>query len=121
LTRSLPETPFSFEVLRDIYEGLTSEGPGGEVVPGVAEDWSVSPDGLRYSFRLRPDARWSNGEHVTADDFVARTAASLGPVNGVAGAETARVDLVTAPAITLGGLPASARKVRSEGPTTLIN
>lgn len=54
---------------RDLYEGLTSSGPGGEVVPGVAEAWEISEDGLVYIFRLRDDARWSNGDPVTAEDF----------------------------------------------------
>src|SRR5689334_21792221 len=39
-------------------------------VPGVAERWDISPDGKRYTFHLRADAKWSNGEPVTAPDFV---------------------------------------------------
>jgi len=57
-------------ILRDLYEGLTSEAPDGAVVPGVAESWEVSANGRVYTFRLRDDARWSNGDPVTADDFV---------------------------------------------------
>lgn len=56
-------------ILRDLYEGLVSEAPDGSLVPGVAESWSVSDDGLVYTFKLRPDARWSNGDPVTARDF----------------------------------------------------
>src|ERR1700682_3002960 len=62
---------YSFEVLRDLYEGLTVETPTGEVAPGGAENWSVSADGLHYTFQLRPSARWSNGEPVVATDYVA--------------------------------------------------
>ncbi|MBZ0172054.1 MAG: hypothetical protein K8E66_06715, partial [Phycisphaerales bacterium] len=40
------------------------------IIPAVAERWSVSDDGLRYTFHLRADAMWSNGEPVTADQFV---------------------------------------------------
>jgi oligopeptide transport system substrate-binding protein len=61
---------FSQEVLRDMYEGLTTESPTGEVIPGVALAWSVDPSGTQYSFQLRPDARWSNGQPVKAQDFV---------------------------------------------------
>ena len=43
---------------------------GGEVTPGVAESWDISPDGLVYTFHLREDAKWSDGEPITADDFV---------------------------------------------------
>lgn len=46
---------------------LHAEAP---IVPGVAERWAVSGDGLTYTFELRPDARWTNGEPVTAHDFV---------------------------------------------------
>ncbi|MBC7368294.1 MAG: peptide ABC transporter substrate-binding protein [Undibacterium sp.] len=53
-----------------LYEGLTAfDEKTGAAVPGVAERWEVSPDGLSYTFHLRPAARWSNGEPVTARDF----------------------------------------------------
>ncbi len=55
-------------VLRDLFEGLVNSGPNGEVVPGVAERWETS-DNLVYVFHLRDNARWSNGDGVTAHDF----------------------------------------------------
>ena len=58
------------DVLRDIGEGLVSYDAAGELVPGTAESWEISNSGLTYTFRIRPDARWSNGDPVTADDFV---------------------------------------------------
>jgi len=61
---------FSFEVIRDLYEGLISESPDGTVVPGVASTWSVDATGTLYTFQLRPDAKWSNGMPVRAKDFV---------------------------------------------------
>ncbi len=61
---------FSFEVLRDLFEGLTSESPAGETVPGAAESWTVSDSGLVYRFRLRADLHWSNGDPLTAGDYV---------------------------------------------------
>src|ERR1700728_3674051 len=51
---------FSFEVIRDLYEGLASEGPDGSVIPGVASSWAVDASGTQYTFQLRPDAKWSN-------------------------------------------------------------
>jgi oligopeptide transport system substrate-binding protein len=62
----LPE--FDLEV--DLFEGLVHYGPAGEPVPGVAERWTISDDGLTYTFALRANAKWSNGDPVTADDFV---------------------------------------------------
>ena len=58
------------DVLRDIGEGLLAYSPSGELIPGVAESWTVSDDGLTYTFRLRESARWSNGDALTADHFV---------------------------------------------------
>jgi oligopeptide transport system substrate-binding protein len=52
-----------------LFEGLTSLDADGKTVPGVAEKWEISPDGKVYTFHLRKDARWSNGEPVTARDF----------------------------------------------------
>jgi oligopeptide transport system substrate-binding protein len=57
------------EVLRDIGEGLLSYSASGELVGGVAKEWTVAEDGLTYTFLLRDDARWSNGDPVTAEDF----------------------------------------------------
>lgn len=52
-----------------LFEGLTSFDEHGQVVPGVAEKWDLSPDGRVYTFHFRKDARWSNGDPVTARDF----------------------------------------------------
>jgi len=57
-------------VLKDLYEGLVAYDAKGEVVPGAAESWTVSPDGRTYTFKLRPNGRWSNGDPVRAADFV---------------------------------------------------
>jgi oligopeptide transport system substrate-binding protein len=54
-----------------LFEGLAAfDEASGQPVPAAAESWSVSPDGLTYTFRLRPTARWSNGDPLTAADFV---------------------------------------------------
>jgi oligopeptide transport system substrate-binding protein len=57
-------------VAYQIYEGLISPSADGlRAMPGVAERWERSSDGLRWTFDLRSDARWSNGDPVTAEDF----------------------------------------------------
>ena len=58
------------DVLRDIGEGLVTYAAAGDLVPGTAESWEIAEDGLSYTFRIRPDAHWSNGDPVTAADFV---------------------------------------------------
>ena len=57
-------------ILRDLYEGLTIEAPDGKVIPGAAESWTISEDGKVYLFKIRNNAHWSNGDPVTAHDFV---------------------------------------------------
>jgi oligopeptide transport system substrate-binding protein len=64
---------------RDLYEGLTSGGADGGVAPGVARSWDISEDGLVYTFHLRDNARWSNGDPVTAEDFVFGLRRSVDP------------------------------------------
>ena len=69
-----PQKARQFEaqtILRDLYECLTSLDRDGAPTAGVAREWSVSADGLTYTFRLRPQARWSNGDPVVAADVVA--------------------------------------------------
>ena len=59
------------KVIMALMEGLVSETPGTlEPEPAVAERWDISPDGRTYTFHLRTDARWSNGDPVTATDFL---------------------------------------------------
>lgn len=57
-------------ILRDLFEGLTAEDPEGRIVPGVAMRWNISRDGRTYTFYLRRDASWSNGDPLRAEDFV---------------------------------------------------
>lgn len=58
------------DVQRDLGEGLTGYTPEGELVARAAERWEISEDGRDYTFFLRRDARWSNGQPVVAEDFV---------------------------------------------------
>jgi peptide/nickel transport system substrate-binding protein len=51
-----------------IFEGLTTTNNYGEIVPDLAESWSVSADGLEYIFTLRDDALWQDGVPFTAED-----------------------------------------------------
>lgn len=59
----------SFTVINAIYQGLTTIDENGDVQPGIAEKWDVSEDGKTYTFTIRSDAKWSNGDAVTAHDF----------------------------------------------------
>jgi len=58
-------------VLRAIFEGLTIKDPATlEPLPGMAESWTISEDKLTYTFKIREDAYWTNGDQFTAHDFV---------------------------------------------------
>jgi oligopeptide transport system substrate-binding protein len=70
LDPQLADDTFSFPVLRDLYEGLTAEDRNGQVVPGAAESWTVDETGTVYIFKLRPNAKWSNGDPTVASEFV---------------------------------------------------
>jgi oligopeptide transport system substrate-binding protein len=70
-------------VAETLWEGLTTYDPiTVEPMPGVAERWEITPDGKTYTFHLRPNAKWSNGERVTADDFLFAWRRVLTPSTG---------------------------------------
>jgi oligopeptide transport system substrate-binding protein len=98
---------FSFQVLQDLYEGLTVEAPSGEVLPGVASSWSVSITGTEYTFHLRDNARWSNGKRVRAQEFVFAWRRLLEPGRGSQVSDDLRI-IAGAPEIIAGRLPPSA-------------
>lgn len=60
---------YSMPMLKNILEGLTRPTNAGEIVPAMAESWDISEGGLTYTFYLREDIQWSNGDPVTAADF----------------------------------------------------
>ncbi|MHA1189432.1 MAG: peptide ABC transporter substrate-binding protein [Alphaproteobacteria bacterium] len=57
-------------IVGDMIEGLVAEDADAKAIPGQAESWTISDDGLVYTFNLRADAVWSDGTPVSADDFV---------------------------------------------------
>jgi oligopeptide transport system substrate-binding protein len=112
------EDAFSYDVLRDLYEGLTASTPAGEVIPATATSWRVDDDGKRYLFQLRREARWSNGDPVVAADFVEGFRHALDPAT-VSGAADLLRAIENAPAILLGQLPVDRLGVRAVGEYSL--
>ena len=119
LDPSLSTDEPSYEVLINLFEGLTTLNARAVVVPGVASSWTVTKNGLRYVFHLRHDARWSNGAPVTAQDFVYAWRRVVDPATAAQYAESLNM-IVNAPAIVGGKLPPSALGVHAEGPWTLV-
>jgi oligopeptide transport system substrate-binding protein len=107
------------KVVDDLFEGLTAIGLDRDIVPGVAASWETSADGKTWVFHLRSDARWSNGDSVTADDFVyawrrvvdpktgSEYAQALGPIVGAIAIATGK-----APVDTLGVAAPDAHTLR---------
>ena len=62
-----------------LFEGLLHYDRFGRPQPGIAQSWDISPDQRTYTFHLRPDAKWSNGDPVTANDFLASWKRALLP------------------------------------------
>lgn len=69
-------------VLDNIMEGLVYQGKAGKIEPGVAKTWDLSTDGKVYTFHLRDNAKWTNGDPVTASDFVYSWLHTLDPNTG---------------------------------------
>jgi oligopeptide transport system substrate-binding protein len=108
------------EVARDLFEGLMNEDAEGNVIPGVAESFEVSDDGLVYTFKLRDNAMWSDGVQVTAQQFVDGIRRAADPATaseyawflGVTG-------IVNAEAVTAGEMPVDSIGVRAIDDLTL--
>ena len=66
---SMSSDTISANILGQTMEGLVHLDKDGNPAPGVATSWEISPDGLTYTFKLRDNAFWSNGDKVTAKDF----------------------------------------------------
>lgn len=72
----------SFDMLNNSMEGLLRVGKDSKVEPGIAKSYKVSKDGLKYTFNLRKNAKWSNGDAVTAQDFVYSWRRTVDPKTG---------------------------------------
>jgi oligopeptide transport system substrate-binding protein len=90
-------------IMRDLFEGLTTQDADNAIVPGQAEGWTISADGTVWTFTLRPGLVWSDGVPVTADDFVAGARRAVDPATA-APLPDAALKLKNARAILAGGM-----------------
>ncbi len=113
------ETIGEGHIQADLFEGLVILDAGGAVQPGQAERWTVSADGRVYRFTLRPGLRWSNGDALTAADFVYSLRRVVDPVVG-SGYAYLLAPILNADAIIAGTIKDPARLgVRALDPRTL--
>lgn len=108
----------SSNILRDLFQPLVGEAPDGQLIAGAAESWTISPDGKTYQFKISSSARWSNGDAVTADDFVFGLQRSVDPATG------SHYAMILAPiknaeAVIKGEMPPSALAVTALDASTL--
>lgn len=83
LDPQIATSPEEFSIVMALMDGLTLLDPvTSQPIPGAAERWDISPDGKTWTFHLRPAARWSNGDPVTARDFVCGFERMLTPALG---------------------------------------
>ncbi len=107
------------DIQRDIGEGLFTYSRGGEVVPASAERFEISEDGLTYTFYLREDLRWSNGDSVTAGHFVAGMRRLVDPEVAAFNASML-IDLENAEGILSGDIPVSMLGAEAVDDRTLV-
>ncbi|MCP8968304.1 peptide ABC transporter substrate-binding protein [Ectobacillus ponti] len=108
----------SFNVMTNTMEGLYVLGKDDKPMPGAAESYAASEDGKKYTFKLRKDAKWSNGDPVTAKDFVY---AWKRAVDKATAAEYAYImfDVKNAEKINKGELPADQLGIKAVDDYTL--
>lgn len=107
------------EILNDLFLGLTARDQSGNLIPGAAERWDISPDGTTYTFHLRKGLRWSDGTPLTAMDFVAGIRRMLDPATHAQFANLA-YKIHNGLAINEGKLPPSEAGVSAPDDRTLV-
>jgi oligopeptide transport system substrate-binding protein len=108
----LVESAWEHEILGDLFLGLTTEDAAGQVIPGAAERWSASGDGLVWTFTLRPGLVWSDGVPLTAEDFVYAFRRLQDPKTGSKYASV-QFQIKNASAVYTGKMPPAALGVRA--------
>jgi oligopeptide transport system substrate-binding protein len=104
-------------ILGDLMVGLTTLDAGARAIPGMAERWETSGDGLTWTFHLR-ESRWSDKKPVTAENFVFAWRRLLAPKTAARGAQLLWV-IKNARAITAGQKPPAALDVTAISPSVL--
>ncbi|MEQ2465286.1 MULTISPECIES: peptide ABC transporter substrate-binding protein [Bacillaceae] len=118
---SMATDQYGFQFLGATMEGLNRLGEGGEVTPGIAESHEVSEDGLTWTFKLREDAKWENGDPVTANDFVYAWQRAVNPDTGSEyGPYMMGGVIKNAAEISQGDMPVEDLGVKADGDYTLV-
>jgi oligopeptide transport system substrate-binding protein len=111
--------PGETTIMSDLFVGLTTLDAEAKVIPGCAESWTVSPDGLKWTFRMRPGLKWSDGSALDARDFEWSMRRSLLPATAFPFAGRLFV-IRNARAVARGELPPERLGVRAVDARTLV-
>lgn len=113
-------------ILDHVFEGLMKRDADGNIIPGTAESYEVSEDELTYTFKIRQDAKWSNGDPVTARDFEVAWKYALAPETAsdyayqlyyLVGAEDYNVGIGSADEVGVKALDDTTLEVKLASPT----
>lgn len=105
-------------IIADMFLGLTTDAANGDIIPGSAESWTVTDDGLVYTLTLRDGLLWSDGVPVTAEDAVFGFQRILDPMTAAKYASLLYL-VKNAAAVNTGALPVDALGVRALDPKTV--
>jgi oligopeptide transport system substrate-binding protein len=118
LDPAIAESVGANNITRDLFEGLTANDADGRIIPGAAESWKqLNP--TTWTFKLRANGKWSNGDPVTADDFVYGIRRFLDPKTGSKYATTYGVFLLNGREVAGGKKPVTELGVKAIDRLTL--
>ncbi len=106
-------------IVLDLFEGLTAPDASGVPAPGLAKSWSVSDDGLVWTFALREDLKWSDGLRLTAEDVVYSFRRLLDPATA-SQYPGLFYSIANAAAVNRGEAPLETLGVTADGDSTVI-
>ena len=112
LDPAVAESVGANNIMRDLFEGLTASDNSGKVVPGIAESWQQTTP-VTWVFKLRKNALWSNGQPITADDFVYGWRRFLDPKTASKLATTYGVYILNGVEVATGAKPPSALGIQA--------
>ena len=112
LDPAIAESVGSNNIMRDLFEGLTANDASGHIIPGAAESWK-QVNATTWVFKLRPNGKWSNGDPVTAQDFVYGIRRFLDPKTASTYATTFGIFLENGLEVGQGKKPPSAVGVKA--------
>lgn len=112
-------TTYELAIVGDLFEGLVTFDAEGQPKPGLAASWSTSPDGRRYTFRLREGLTWSDGLPLIAEHVVASFRRLLDPATAAVFAPLLYI-VRGARAVNTGGAPADALGVGAPDALTVL-